>query len=92
MTYNFRNSQQLPTKQWENKIPFRTHLEVPEEGQLDEVLQDRVQDLLVNGVHRLVVAAAVFHHSGVLPRGLKPATPPPEQKLVESDHANTAAK
>jgi hypothetical protein len=74
MTYIFRNSQQLATKQWENKIPFRTHLEVPKEGQLDEFLQDRVQDLLVNGVHRLVVAAAVLHHSSVLPRGLKPAT------------------
>jgi hypothetical protein len=35
-----------------------------------------VQDLLVNGVHRLVVAAAVLHHPGVLPRGLKPNTPP----------------
>jgi hypothetical protein len=38
-----------------------------------------MQDLLVDGVHRLIVAAAILHHPRVLPRSLKQTTPPPQK-------------
>ena len=38
-----------------------------------------MQDLLVDGVHRLIVAAAVLHNPRVLPRSLKRTTPPPQK-------------
>jgi hypothetical protein len=50
-----------------------------------------VQDLLVNGIHSLVVAAAVLHHPGVLPRGLKPNTPPQNKIRTQTRQPNRKA-
>jgi len=38
-----------------------------------------MQDPLVDGVHRLIAAAAVLHHTCVLPGSLKRITPQPQK-------------
>ena len=38
-----------------------------------------MQDLFIDRVHRLIVAAAVLHHPRVLPRSLKRTAPPPQK-------------
>jgi hypothetical protein len=49
-----------------------------------------MQDLLIDRVHSLIVAAAVLHHPRVLPRSLKRTAPPPQKS--EPHQSNQSPK